>query len=207
MPYVIQSVFILLGPIFFAATIYMILGRVVTRTDGGSHSIVGPRWLTAIFVGCDCFAFLIQGSGAGLLVKSDNQSMGKSLIVAGLIFQVAAFGVFIITGAVFYRRMSAMPTRAALEFPYWTTILRSLFILSCLILIRNIFRIAEYAMGTDGYLLSHEWATYVFDALLMFTAMMVFAIWHPGQIRQKADRVGEVKELSSFRKHESSGSV
>lgn len=50
MPYVIQSLLILLAPILFAASLYMTLSRVIRAVDGGSYSPIAPRWLTRIFV-------------------------------------------------------------------------------------------------------------------------------------------------------------
>ena len=52
-PYIIQSTLILLAPILFAASIYMILGRLVRRTDSVEYSIIRVNWLTKIFVGGD----------------------------------------------------------------------------------------------------------------------------------------------------------
>jgi len=54
-----------------------------------------------------------------------------------------------------------------------------LFSVSSLILLRNVFRVAEYAMGQDGYLLQHEWTLYIFDALLTFGVMSILAIYYP----------------------------
>lgn len=66
MPYVIQNSYILLAPAIFAATIYMILGRVITLTDGNTHSIVSGRKLTWFFLLGDMFCFALQGGGEGL---------------------------------------------------------------------------------------------------------------------------------------------
>lgn len=62
-PYVIQSVFLLVAPALFAASIYMILGRIILLTDGESHAIIKRRWLTKFFVFGDVFSFLLQSSG------------------------------------------------------------------------------------------------------------------------------------------------
>lgn len=59
-----------------------------------------------------------------------------------------------------------------------------LYATSALILIRCIFRIIEYAMGSEGYLLAHEWPLYIFDALLMVATMAIFYVWYPSQIQQ-----------------------
>ena len=39
-PYIIQSIYILVGPALFAASIYTILGRIILLTDRESHAII-----------------------------------------------------------------------------------------------------------------------------------------------------------------------
>lgn len=55
--------------------------------------------------------------------------------------------------------------------------------------IRIAFRLAEYSQGTsaDEPTNTHEWYQYVFDALPMFLAAVVFNIFHPGRILQGPD--------------------
>lgn len=63
MPYALQSLFILLAPSLFAASIYMILGRIIRLTDGDSRSMVRGTRLTKIFVSGDVLSFFIQSGG------------------------------------------------------------------------------------------------------------------------------------------------
>ena len=63
MPYIIQSLLLLLGPSFFAASIYMILGRIIRLTGGERYSLIGPKWLTKIFVVGDILSFFVQSGG------------------------------------------------------------------------------------------------------------------------------------------------
>lgn len=63
-PYVGQSVLILLGPALFAASIYMLLGRIIRVLNAGSISPIRPTWLTKIFVTGDVLSFLLQSGGA-----------------------------------------------------------------------------------------------------------------------------------------------
>ena len=58
----------------------------------------------------------------------------------------------------------------------------ALYSTSVLILIRSIFRVAEYVQGSDGVLLSTEAFIYVFDATLMFLVMAVFVVIHPSEV-------------------------
>lgn len=63
MPYIIQSVFILLSPALFSASVYVLLGRIVQLTDGDSHIIVKSRYLTRTFVTGDLICLFMQCAG------------------------------------------------------------------------------------------------------------------------------------------------
>lgn len=63
MPYIIQSLLTLLGPTFFAASIYMILGRLIQFLEADSYSMIRVRWLTKFFLLGDLFSFFGQGGG------------------------------------------------------------------------------------------------------------------------------------------------
>jgi uncharacterized membrane protein YraQ (UPF0718 family) len=58
-----QSLLILLAPALFAASIYIILGRIILLVDGERYSPVRQKWLTKVFVTGDVFSFLLQGAG------------------------------------------------------------------------------------------------------------------------------------------------
>ena len=62
-PYIMQSVLILIAPALFAASIYMILGRIILLTEGEHHSLIRRKWLTKIFVFGDVASFMLQSSG------------------------------------------------------------------------------------------------------------------------------------------------
>lgn len=62
-PYIIQSILLLLGPTLVAASIYMILGRLVVLLEADSYSMIRPRWLTKVFVLGDVLSFFAQGGG------------------------------------------------------------------------------------------------------------------------------------------------
>lgn len=62
-PYIIQSILLLLGPTLFAASIYMILGRLVVLLEADSYSMIRARWLTKVFVLGDLLSFFAQGGG------------------------------------------------------------------------------------------------------------------------------------------------
>jgi hypothetical protein len=85
-----QSVLIVLAPAFFAATVYMILGRVLAFLNSPRLSFIPHRRLTTIFVLGDVVSFLVQGSGAGLMSASSasSRSTASLIIVGGLVVQL-----------------------------------------------------------------------------------------------------------------------
>lgn len=58
-----QGTLLLLGPLFFAATVYMMLGRTIRCANAASISRISPRWCTRIFVTADISTLIVQGLG------------------------------------------------------------------------------------------------------------------------------------------------
>ncbi|KAJ6035575.1 RTA1 like protein [Penicillium canescens] len=186
MPYALQSLFILLAPSLFAASIYMILGRIIRLTEGDSRSIIRAKFMTKIFVLGDVLSFLIQSGGGGIMSTSKSQSqmkLGENMIIVGLVVQVLFFGFFAVVAIIFHKRISAHPTTNSLGLSVpWKKFLFVLYAASGLILIRCLYRIIEYAQGSSGTLQSREAYAYIFDGMLMLGMMLLFIIFHPHQI-------------------------
>ncbi|KAF1950304.1 hypothetical protein CC80DRAFT_243785 [Byssothecium circinans] len=148
-PYIIQSVLVLIAPILFAASVYMILGRLILRTDSASYSIIRATWVTKIFVTGDILCFFIQSGGAGILVQaedSDGFKRGENIILGGLILQILLFMFFVVVASIWHRRLGALPTAVAAELP-WKKYIWLLYGASVFITVRNLCRVIEYAMG------------------------------------------------------------
>lgn len=211
-PYIAQSLLLLLAPALFAATIYMLLGRIIRYTDGAHYSLVRPTWLTRLFVCGDVLSFLVQSSGGGIQASAGNNSYktGESIIVAGLFLQLLFFGLFIVVAVVFHirirkaQRSSHLLPRATQE--DWEKYLYALYAGSGLIVIRSVFRVIEYLMGNDGYLLRHEVFLYIFDAVPMLFVMVLFNVVHPGFLAASKERVTSY-EVHQIGKQEELGSV
>jgi hypothetical protein len=62
-PYIMQSLFIILPPSLYAATIYMIYGRLVLFVNAAEASIIRPTLVTKVFVCGDVVAFFMQAGG------------------------------------------------------------------------------------------------------------------------------------------------
>ncbi|ORY16393.1 RTA1 like protein-domain-containing protein [Clohesyomyces aquaticus] len=186
-PYVVQSLLILLAPILFAASIYMILGRLILRTKSSSHALIRPHWVTRVFVVGDILCFLMQSAGGGMMAKAknpDDVDLGEHVILGGLILQILIFGFFIIVALVWHRRLNAHETVEARrgEMP-WRRYIKLLYVASVCIMVRNVCRVVEYAMGRNGFLITHEWALYLYDFVLMVATFIICLHWYDPNIK------------------------
>lgn len=125
--------------------------------------------------------------------KTSTRNTGSNVVIGGLVVQLLFFGFFVVVAAVFHVRINKFPTtNSASERQMtrnlgwkqrnWATVLIALYVVSILILIRSIFRLIEYKYGFDGYIMTHEAFSYIFDALIMFIAMVVMNLYHPAVI-------------------------
>ncbi|KAF4341500.1 Rtm1p [Fusarium beomiforme] len=200
--FVLQAIPILVAPALFAASIYMILGRLIRTVEATHLSLVPVKWVTRIFVTGDVIAFSVQAGGGGIQSAGtlDLYNLGEKIIIAGLFVQIVVFGFFVVTSILFHFRLLNSPTPESLrgQVP-WARYLYVLYATSFLILVRSIFRVVEYLQGNKGYLISHEVYLYVFDAILMALVMLIFMIWYVKHLqkgRKNADI--EDRELSSY---------
>ncbi|RAK74327.1 RTA1 domain-containing protein [Aspergillus fijiensis CBS 313.89] len=186
-PYIMQSLLLLVAPSLFAASIYMILARIIRLTDGDTRSVLPAHWITRVFVVGDVLAFLAQAGGGGLLAKSNSPTTTRTanwIVIAGLGIQVVFFAAFILASAVFHRRMRIHPTRRARRTRVpWSGFLWVLYLTNGLVLGRSVFRLVEFAMGRDGVLQRREVWLYVFDGAVMALVMLVLLVWHPSRLR------------------------
>ncbi|KAF5518138.1 hypothetical protein COL154_009717 [Colletotrichum chrysophilum] len=198
-PYIIQSILLLLGPALFAASIYMILGRLINLLDAGNYSLIRPKWLTKVFVLGDLLSFFAQSGGGGMLATAkdtDSVKLGENIIVGGLCIQILFFGFFMVVTLIFHMRLSRNPTPKtySLDTP-WKGLLWVLYGTSFMIMVRSLFRVAEYVQGSEGELQSKEMYIYIFDALLMGLTSVLFNWFHPSRVINNRDT--SLKQVSS----------
>lgn len=114
--------------------------------------------------------------------NDSTRNTGSDVIVGGLFFQIIFFGIFVLVTYLFHTRMNKQPTTRSKQVP-WKKHMYALYVVSALIMVRSIFRVVEFLQGFNGYIISHEWFLYVFDALLMLIAMLYMNWVHPSEIK------------------------
>ncbi|RAK84194.1 RTA1 domain protein [Aspergillus costaricaensis CBS 115574] len=199
-PWALQEMLILCAPPFIAATVYMILGRMIVAFAAEHHSVIRPKWLTKIFVLNDVICFLTQIGGAGVQVTGDEHLMktGIKAVLAGLIFSLVIFLLFVWVAIVFHLRLSREPTWVVNENPWlmggWKRYMWALYVACGALMLRNLVRTVQFGANETSPLNTQEVYIYVFDAALMFVSMAVLAVYHPGTMIKRARRTKEAAE-------------
>lgn len=112
----IAEIGILVAPALNAASLYMMLGRLtLMRPQKPRLTIIGRRWITAIFVIADILSFLIQAIGIGTIVSQNDLKKGEKpdeklrkngmkIVVLGACVQVIALLLFVLNTFIFHHR-------------------------------------------------------------------------------------------------------
>lgn len=213
-PFLLQGIFLLLPPVLFAASMYMLYARIVRAVGGEAQSPISLRWATRIFIAGDLICLNVQSSGGGLLGNDDAAvvQIGTDIVIAGLVLQVVVFVVFVWCCVGFHRRfrrrkirsrsvgaVAGLESRAMVrrdEVP-WETSLCVIYGTSMAILFRNVYRVVEFGMGKEGVLQREEWPVYAFDAVPMVLTMVAYIVWHPGALFLEKDRSSGVELVGS----------
>lgn len=191
-PFILQNVLLLAGTPFLAATIYMSLRRVATALDSQHLSFISLRWLTKLYVLIDITCIVSQFIGAIIPASGEPDAItkGRTILIAGLIVQLCALSIFILTSLYLYIRIR-QETGPFLDSSLvrWRRYFRTIEAVTIVMIIRSIVRAVEYLQGQGGFVISHEVFIYLFDASLMFLVMLLFLIVHPGRLVKSGTRM------------------
>ncbi|QLQ80009.1 hypothetical protein HG537_0H00120 [Torulaspora globosa] len=175
-PFIIQTVLLLVAPALYAATIYMVFGRLLRILRCENLMLVSSRFGTAFFVSGDVLSFLLQASGGGLMASAGNTQLGANLVTAGLVVQIVFFGFFIINEMKFSIGVSQSCPFYWQISKNWFYVNLTFLVSSVLIMVRSIVRLIEFIQGHDGFIISHEVFIYVFDAVPMLLVAVTFCV-------------------------------
>ncbi|KAJ7584401.1 RTA1 like protein [Mycena floridula] len=120
-PYLIQMIGTVIGPTFFVAGNFIILGEIIRRL-GPMYSRISPRWYTVLFCSFDLISLIVQGTGGGIAATAEEQNKdpdkGSRIMLGGIAFQMASMVFYVICATEFlvrYLRDRPIPSRVALH--------------------------------------------------------------------------------------------
>ncbi|KAL6252323.1 hypothetical protein RBB50_000041 [Rhinocladiella similis] len=189
--YAVSQSSIVIAPVFFCATLYLLLTRMIRFNlpeedkDGGKSPQVffrlSPKRLGYVFLISDFTSFNTQGGGSGIAGaggwKGILRTIGMDILLIGLALQLLTFTMFIVVLAIFQRRVNRRDD-VTLQ-PGAKKVIWAVWVATFFIQIRTVYRLIEFAMGDDAYLMTNEWCLYVFEAGPTAIALTMLAIFHP----------------------------
>lgn len=169
---------------------YMILARMIHFfVPDRRIGIFKPSLLTMIFILLDLASFVIQligGSMAGPGADHETMMKGIHIYMGGIGIQQFFIFLFLLIALQFHRQMIHLDRQGRLSGSKakWRRLLYALYASLLFITVRVIFRLVEFSSGNNSSnpIPQHEWFMYVFDAVPMWFAILVWNVAHPGAI-------------------------
>jgi len=216
--YIVMDLFILLSPCLYLATDYMLLSHLARTFDeevANRCLLIRHSRITKIFVWSDATTFFLQSSGGGLTaMKNANlANLGNKIALIGLVLQAVSFGLFTIVLIVFASRVSKhfpelwrptnpRPFKVFSRQPIddWRIVVYIMCVTCVGILVRSVFRVAEFAGGYHGTIATHEAYFYAFDTLPLWIAMSLYCVVWPARAlvkRSEQHELGSRQQLNA----------
>jgi hypothetical protein len=138
----------------------MFFGRIMRATSHTSLSPVPIQYLTKLFVWADFICLNVQSTGASLFANANGKAslanLGKVVVLVGLVAQIFTFGFFVYVAVIWHRRVNTRGQRDVVVTEFrWERYMYMLYTVSIIITCRNLFRVAEYAIGGKCYSFCH----------------------------------------------------
>jgi len=186
--YIAMTLFILLPPTIAATVNYSLLSQVMIDNDI-KHPLFTPKRVKWVFLGVDVSAFILQLFAGGAMAVQSMANIGRWGIVAGLAISLLCFFFFLCLCVYIHIKAEKAVEGSR---PYWHKIFIALYINMVMLVIRSVFRLAEFAPGYHSAIALNEPLFYGLDALPI---LLVYATWiplHPGFIFPRT-KVADVK--------------
>ncbi len=177
---------------------YQILGRILSYVP--YHSPIHPGRVLTTFAFISAVVEALNGNGVAYSVNQSldpsKQAMGRALLKAALVIQLAVLAAFVLLAAVFHRRC----VRAGLTSKGLRSALVTLYMSTALLGARTVYRVVEYwsFAATDFWrpggvvvselspVIRYEWFFWVWEASLMLANVVLVNWRHPRRFLPKS---------------------
>ncbi|KKK23575.1 hypothetical protein ARAM_001314 [Aspergillus rambellii] len=161
-----------LAPTFFTAGTYVILGQFI-QFIGPESSFLTPNLYLWVFCTCDIISLVVQAIGGGMaataLSANSDTTPGTDIMVAGVVFQMAAITVFLACAVDFMHRVMRRRLAYLITREMRVLLAATAFSITC-VYVRSIYRTIELVQGWTGYLITHERYFIALDGAMMAAA-------------------------------------
>ncbi|KAF1977640.1 hypothetical protein BU23DRAFT_587593 [Bimuria novae-zelandiae CBS 107.79] len=212
-----STILFLLAPLWVNAYVYMTAGRLIW-TYHPDKKVWGFKAISLgkYFVWLDIFSFIVQAAGGTMLSpggSAETMKIGKDIYMSGVGVQqlfILLFFTLIVRFQIEVQRFEARGTESLGKRWQWVTY--ALYAALVLITMRIIFRLVEFAAGTEvsNPLPYHEKYALALDAFPMTLAILILAVVHPAlalkgpesEFPSRKQRKAEKKKVKAAKKAE-----
>ncbi len=177
---------------------YQILGRILSYVP--YHSPIHPGRVLTTFAFISAVVEALNGNGVAYSVNqslpASKQALGRALLKAALVIQLAVLAAFVLLAVVFHRRC----LRAGLRSKGLNGALVTLYVSTALLGARTVYRVVEYwsFAATDFWrpggvvaselspVIRYEWFFWVWEASLMLANVVLVNFRHPRRFLPKS---------------------
>ncbi|KAH0562206.1 hypothetical protein GP486_003095 [Trichoglossum hirsutum] len=195
--FISSTVLLLVAPPVYEGANYFLLGRILYYVP--YHSPLHPGRVVTTFIGIDAVIGALTGNGAANVSNSSlpqsKVTMGKNLLKAALILQLASMAGFVAIAA----RYQYKCRQTGVLSPNLRTVLITLYTSCALISIRTIYRTVEYFMVASlnantnfkkiSPIIKHEAFFWVFEATLMLLNSVLMNTFHPSRFLPRNNKI------------------
>jgi hypothetical protein len=187
--FVLEYFFIVVAPVFFTASIYVCLNKLIAWSqDVGFNASrsrwLHPRWILIGFLASDLVTTAMQIAGAATVGKRESDrkdpTTANNILLAGLAVQTLSFTTFLFILIVFVISLEG-EREFGPDLRGKSAFVAALLSASVLILLRIVFRLAETSQGVFGFLMTHEAFFGALEFAPVIVAVGILALWHPGR--------------------------
>lgn len=203
----IQICCLIIAPAFLAAGVYLTLKHIVLEI-GNDFSRIRAKYYTWIFILCDLFSLILQGSGGGIAATaahgSTMQKTGNNLMMAGIVWQVFTLLVFGALVADYVVRARANRSRfepaaiKLLDNQRFRLFVAGLSLAYITISTRCVFRIGEMAKGWANPIMQSEGDFIGLDSVMIMIATICLTAFHPGWMFKEMQMHGKTNPIAEF---------
>jgi len=198
----VMTIFLVIAPNLFALVNYVMLGRVI-RACIDPNQVLPPhphtwlRWLLRadgtlqpsfvswFFLCSDLSSLVIQSIAASYLTSTTASDWvtGQHIMTGGLAIPLFFFTVYcgMLIHVYTSPRYHIAGANTSSSLTSTRAVLYGLLSTSLPLALRNVYRFLEYAIGTDGWVATHEWLFYTFDFVCVTVALSCYAYFYFGK--------------------------
>ena len=191
----------MIAPNLFALVNYVMLGRIISATINPNAELPAhphpslrwllradgtfqPRFVSYFFLCSDLASLVIQSIAASYLTSNtaSDWTTGQHIMTGGLAIPLFFFTVYsFILWTVWSNPHYGINRATGPQLTATRAVLLALITTTVPLYLRNVYRFLEYAIGTDGWVATHEWMFYVFDFVCVFLALVSYAYFYFGK--------------------------